>query len=83
MVNACMLEDEVRAVPFSAFAQNVFGVSDLAQPAARGLLYARGTADLNGVSATLPSFRVHWFFRNVEGLWACTSEPVRASRGPR
>ena len=39
--------------------------------ATRGLLIARGVLE-NAVGSEdkLPSFRLHWFFRNLEGLWA-------------
>lgn len=73
MIGACVLDGESRAVPFSTFALNMFGDVPTAQSAARGLLYARGVCDqVGGASTNLPSFRMHWFFRNVEGLWACT-----------
>src|SRR6185295_19913746 len=29
--------------------------------------------------STLPPFRVHWFFKNIEGLWACTHPGCTAS----
>lgn len=81
MIGACTLGGEPRAVPLSTFARNIFGDAASAQPAARGLLYARGVCDqAGGVSANLPSFRMHWFFRNVEGLWACTAASCQ-SRG--
>jgi hypothetical protein len=72
MVDACVMDGEVRAVPFEMFSTNLFGDSPDAMPAGRGLLYARGVCDTAGISPNLPSFRLHWFFRNVEGLWACT-----------
>ena len=73
LIDACVIDGEVRAVPLSAFATNLFGAAAPAVDAARGLLYARGVSDTAGRAAALPSFRLHWFFRNVEGLWACTS----------
>ncbi|MHB1953419.1 MAG: DEAD/DEAH box helicase [Sulfobacillus sp.] len=73
MVSACVMGDEVRAVPLATFATNLFGDSPDAIPAARGLLYARGTSDATGSLRGLPSFRFHWFFRNIEGLWSCAS----------
>ena len=73
LIDACVMGNEVRAVPFSDFATNLFGDHAEARGAARGLLYARGACDAFGTSANLPSFRLHWFFRNVEGLWACTA----------
>lgn len=69
---ACVQDGEVRAVPLGAFAANLFGSDPAAVAAARGLLYARGVADGPGAATVLPAFRLHWFFRNVEGLWACT-----------
>src|SRR5207244_9670034 len=43
---------------------------DAVRNAARGLLLARGACT---TETSLPSLRLHWFFRNIEGLWACTS----------
>lgn len=73
-----------RAVPLDAFAKALFpSAGEDARNAARGLLFARGLAE---EEQGLPSFRLHWFFRNVEGLWACTqgdcrSEPEREGEG--
>ncbi len=78
MTRACASGGEVRAVPLTSFAEELFGDTPSARAAARGLLYARGVVDAVGVAANLPSFRLHWFFRNVEGLWGCT----RATCGP-
>jgi DEAD/DEAH box helicase domain-containing protein len=72
LIDACTRNGETRAVPLSLFATNLFGDTVDARLAARGLLLARGMADTTGTSLALPSFRLHWFFRNVEGLWACT-----------
>ena len=61
----------VRAISITAMAANLF---DPALPAPgqrkalRGLFILRGIV---GGSSDLPSFRFHWFFRNIEGLWAC------------
>lgn len=71
MVNACTVDDKIRAVAIADFGQKMFG-NDLTNEnlklAVRGLLIARGLSD----RTSLPSFRMHWFFRNIEGLWACT-----------
>jgi len=72
LIAACVTEGEVRAVPCSTFAARLFGQTDAALAAARGLLYARSLCDTAGVGSRLPAFRLHWFFRNVEGLWSCT-----------
>jgi DEAD/DEAH box helicase domain-containing protein len=71
MVDACNVDDKIRAVSIADFGQKMFG-NDLTNEnlklAVRGLLIARGLSD----RTSLPSFRMHWFFRNIEGLWACT-----------
>ncbi|MDE0161344.1 MAG: DEAD/DEAH box helicase [Acidimicrobiaceae bacterium] len=69
MTRACVIDEEVRAVPVSYFGREVFGECSDLGASVRGLLYTRGTADTDA----LPSFRLHFFFRNVEGVWACTS----------
>ena len=33
------------------------------------------------MASSLPSFRLHWFFRNVEGLWACTQPHCEVADG--
>jgi hypothetical protein len=74
ILNACSISGETRAVSLSHFAKNVFGdhlSDDHLRLASRGLLIARGLCDTGGRSS-LPSLRLHWFFRNIEGLWACT-----------
>jgi Lhr-like helicase len=74
MLNACLQDGESRAVPISYFADRLFDnnvAKDQALAATRGLLVARSLCDVAGKSS-LPSFRFHWFFRNIEGLWACT-----------
>jgi DEAD/DEAH box helicase domain-containing protein len=83
LIDACVMETddgpEVRAVPLSSFSTRLFGHAVEREEAARGLLYARATRDILDRPTRLPSFRLHWFFRNVEGLWACTS-PACGSR---
>lgn len=73
MFNACSVGGEIRAVPFATFSKGVFGgqlADEDLRLACRGLLIARGMC--NGIVASpLPSLRLHLFFRNIEGLWAC------------
>lgn len=72
MLTACSDGSITRATPFTVFAKRLFGETidvEMARKAARGLLVARSLCSKN---SQLPSFRVHWFFRNIEGLWACT-----------
>jgi DEAD/DEAH box helicase domain-containing protein len=59
-------------LPLTEFARALFGDSSdntTLHAAARGVLKVRGTLP-NGPD--LPAFRLHTFFRNVEGLWAGT-----------
>lgn len=77
LLSACTAETEpgsgireVGAVPMKEFAAGLFAAvaDDLTgRNAARAILHSRAIA----TSPELPSFRLHWFFRNLEGLWAC------------
>ena len=65
-----------KALSFSEFARNLFGSNpEECLNAARGLLITRGLLDLYHSDSTLPSFRIHYFFRNIDGLWASTGPP--------
>ncbi|MFM6398708.1 DEAD/DEAH box helicase, partial [Planktothrix sp.] len=73
MILACQEEEnaKTRAVSLSHFAKQLFGETlgkDNLLKAIRGLLITRGLS----TQRDLISFRFHWFFRNIEGLWACT-----------
>jgi Lhr-like helicase len=71
MFNACKVDGKIRAVSITDFAKGIFGEKledETLKLSARGLLIARGLCN----QTSLPSFRLHWFFRNIEGLWACT-----------
>ena len=78
MIRACVMDEQVRAVPLSHFGREIFGECPDPEASTRGLLYARGTTD----TADLPSFRLHLFFRNVEGVWACTSPQCPSGTSP-
>jgi DEAD/DEAH box helicase domain-containing protein len=68
---ACIVKGEPKAVSFSEFARRLFGPEISASDqlaAAHGLIKARGLSNESG----LPTFRFHWFFKNLEGLWACS-----------
>ncbi len=72
MLNACRDKEknQTRAVSFTQFAKGIFTQeleTEKIKKAARGLLITRGISASN----LLPSFRLHLFFRNIEGLWAC------------
>lgn len=71
LLNACKVETRVRAVAFSSFAEKLFGTKDQSSLlAARGVLIARGLFDKYRVNTKLPPFRMHYFFKNIEGIWA-------------
>jgi DEAD/DEAH box helicase domain-containing protein len=79
LAHACWSEEEKRsrAVSLSQLARNLFGRVDTESfEAVRGLLIVRGAGDLlqkwyPGHTRPLdaPSFRVHTFFRSIEGLF--------------
>jgi DEAD/DEAH box helicase domain-containing protein len=74
LLKACSASGGIRAVSLTEFGRNIFGQNEDPtglMTACRGLLIARSMCDEDGSQADLPSFRLHWFFRNIEGLWAC------------
>ena len=78
---ACVTEGTSRATPVSAIADAVFAGGSI--EAVRGLLLARAIPDGSGwkkapVPKGTPSFRVHTFIRNVEGLFGA---PAVGSEG--
>jgi ATP-dependent helicase YprA (DUF1998 family) len=75
MLLACLDNNEIRAVSLGSFAESIFGTEiaeETRRDATSGLLIARSLCDRRSERSTLPAFRFHWFFRNIEGLWACT-----------
>ena len=72
MLAACAEGEATRATSLANFGCRLFGSDcpeNTVRTATQGLLALR---DLCGYSNQLPSFRMHWFFKNIEGLWACT-----------
>ena len=72
MLIACKKGTTTRATKLHDFGRRLFGNDsdeNTMRLATRGLLAAR---ELCSNSEHLPSFRIHWFFKNIEGLWACT-----------
>ena len=72
MMAACAETGTSRATSLTNFGRRLFGddlSSDTVRTATQGLLALRG---LCGDSPQLPRFRMHWFFKNIEGLWACS-----------
>lgn len=78
MMKACITEQGVRAVSIDKFSKAVFGEIPEWREAARGLLIARSLFEIYDKDnmlkkyPLLPSFRLHYFFKNIEGLWADT-----------
>ena len=84
MMRACEREGATRAVSLDTFAKNIFGggvLKENRRDAVRGLLAARSICDEVTPQSSLPSFRLHWFFRNTEGLWASTKPPANVEDG--
>ncbi len=75
VLKACEVDGRLRAVSLTNFGRSIFGDSidkeDLKE-ATRGLLIARSLYERYREETVLPSFRMHFFFRNIEGLWAST-----------
>ena len=74
LLDACKIDGAVRAVSLTQMAGRLFPncPQDSAQKAVRGVLMTISLMDLYGRKRTVPSFRIHYFFRNIEGLWAST-----------
>ncbi len=69
---ACSKNGKHRATSLTEFSRNLFGhnFSDYElRKATKGLFRV---SEMCSQHIDLPSYRLHWFFRNVEGLWACT-----------
>lgn len=78
-----------RAIPFApkendnntlgkyfATASSLFEEVEQAREAAEGLLIARGLFDMKKeVKTDIPRVRFHYFFKNIEGLWASIGRP--------
>jgi len=81
MLRACEVDGRLRAVSLRDFGCSIFGDSideDDLKEATRGLLVARGLYERYQEETVLPSFRMHFFFRNIEGLWAST-KPLQST----
>ena len=73
ITHACRAGEGVRATSAHDIAQRLFG-SEASDAALRGLLLSRALTDARALQAEVgpetPSFRVHCFVRNIEGLFA-------------
>ena len=72
LLNACKKAGKVRATSLSEFGKNLFShlSENDREKAARGVLICRGLYERYNKLSSLPSLRFHYFFRNIEGLWA-------------
>jgi hypothetical protein len=80
ILGACHQQGTPRAVALSDFGRSLFGSAtsdEIVRDATRGLFIARGLLEND---ANLPTLRFHWFFRNIEGLWACTCNSCVANQ---
>jgi ATP-dependent helicase YprA (DUF1998 family) len=84
ILRAALVDQRIRAVPIAEFAKSLFGDRTAAElmKACQGFLLARNICSENGTSE-LPRFRFHWFFRNIEGLWACLKPGCGCNNGDR
>jgi DEAD/DEAH box helicase domain-containing protein len=85
ILRAALVEQRIRAVPIARFAESIFGPRDAADlmKACQGFLLARSLCSEAGEISDLPRFRFHWFFRNIEGLWACIKPGCGCNSGDR
>lgn len=80
--NACDSIDKnghINAVSSKTFGLRLFGGSideKYRREAVRGFLIARGLYE----TSKMPTMRLHWFFRNIEGLWAA-AKPMNSMDG--
>jgi DEAD/DEAH box helicase domain-containing protein len=83
LAHACWSEkdDRHRATSLSRLAERIFGrTEDRAHIALRGLLLLRGAGDVFGswwpdqALPNVPSFRLHTFFRSIDGLFASVGD---------
>lgn len=72
LLEACREGGETVAIPVSTLGERIFGDKAQTGDATRGLLALRSLGDPLRLGARMPAFRLHWFFRSIEGLWACT-----------
>lgn len=81
LAHACMENGRPRAIALSTFAERLFGPGQgvAGEAAARGLLQVRGA--IGPEEDAVPRFRIHLFFKNVEGLWASTLPEPGATDG--
>jgi Lhr-like helicase len=78
---ACNSVDRIKAVSLDDFGKRLFGDGideNERRKAVRGFLIARGLYE----SDAMPTMRLHWFFRNIEGLWAAAKPKTNPDGRP-
>jgi len=87
---------EIHAISLDIFAKKMFGPDlskDEYNDAIKGLLFARSLCDYTrqqsphikdeiGEHSPLPTFRLHWIYRNVDGLWASVNSTESEGKCP-
>ena len=83
ILNACRTNDRVRAISLSSMADRLFPGYNRSEslPAVRGILIASSLQEKHSRDRTIPSFRIHCFFRNIEGLWASAKPKSESNDG--
>ncbi len=80
MLKAFVMNGKTRSISFSTFAKSLFNgdiTTNNSMEAARGLLIVRGLMETHMKETTLPSFRMHYLFKNIEGLWASVNPYIK------
>jgi len=84
ILQACEIDGKTRAVSIVTLSNKLFGDkydNDQKWKAIRGLLIARGLYEKCDIKTKLPSLRLHFFFKNIEGLWASICTPKNIDHG--
>jgi DEAD/DEAH box helicase domain-containing protein len=78
LINACRQDNELRVLSFSELTKKVFGAENAdREDATKGLLRALVEARWPDGQALLP-IRVHYFFRSMLGIYACSNPKCTA-----
>ena len=83
LLHACLDGDGLRARAASDLARELFGElsSPDADDALRALLYAMEQSHTERPEGSARTLRAHYFFRNVQGVWACCDPECPAVPG--
>ena len=83
LLDACRINGRVRAISLTLMAERMFPGHNPgdALRAVKGILIASSLQEKYNSDRTIPSFRIHLFFRNIEGLWASTKPIIESNDG--